>query len=234
MKNVFLVTSCLITNRGKIPTSERFLQTLETIRSVKNYAKDCYIFFCDNSQETLSPDYKSQIQDSVDYYLDYKHNLFSSILPKFFNTLNEPSALALSELLIYEQFLKFLNTQNICYNRIFKISARYQLTDRFNIDEYNKLEYKSKFVFKITPWKFWNEQTGNEYFKIFYETRLWSMDKELITMFEKLLPEVFLYSFINNENIEVSLHNILPKQYVLIKEKLGLTGTMAHGLEIED
>jgi hypothetical protein len=217
----FFVISNINTVHSVFDGDTRFMQTVETLKSIRSRVKNARILFTDNSTAPLVDSQIAVIKPMVDMYVPYQNNLFN----KYVNTLGKNKGL--NEILVYENLLNVARNSGMIGRRIFKISGRYTLMDEFDICEYDKPGYTGKYVFRITPWVY-NEGQG-ETVKYFYNTALWSMCGTLAPQYRLLLQEIFNHMMVTGENIEVS-HNIkIPKDKLLIVPNVWGHGHMAGG-----
>ena len=139
-KNIVLVTSKIYVSdkpfsytytRSSYTTKERFLQTIETIDSIKKYIPNCYIVLFDNSQ--FNPNEKTELESIVDCFInvinDEKLNYFTDkYIYKSFADISQ-------QISFYNYFLKNINIDTIQY--FFKISGRYIINQSFDYNTYN-------------------------------------------------------------------------------------------------
>jgi hypothetical protein len=132
MKNLCIITSVInISNkplsytstRSVYSESERFLQTIETIKTVREHIKECEILFIESSE--INKEYEREIKEMVDHY----HSTDGSLISKI-----EGPYKASGEASQILSGLKFLNPD--VYSHIFKISGRYRLNDNFKLEKY--------------------------------------------------------------------------------------------------
>jgi hypothetical protein len=100
--------------------------------------------------------------------------------------------------------------------RIFKFSARYLLTDSFNVNFYKNESMRGKYAFKI--------RDGRNC----YETILWSFDGSKMNEFKDIIPKIF-NSLLTDEHLDVenSLFHHLPQEEVVELEKVHYEGVCA-------
>lgn len=219
--STFFIISSINSRHSAFDPDQRFRQTLESIGSVRSMAPGCNIVFLDNSSQPLTGSSKSVLAGMVDHYLDYTPDLFARWVNG--NGLNK----GLNELIAYEAMLRWAMNSGVLGRRIFKLSGRYKLDNRFNIHEWSKPGYVGKYTFRITPWVF--TTTAGTYVKDFYNTALWSMCRTLTDEYLELLDKIFDWMMDRGENIEMAHNYWIPKDKLVIVPELGGSGYITNG-----
>ena len=245
MKNIVLLTSAVYTNYGIYNPQERIKQTLDTAKSAKHYIPGAVIILVDNSkvdvQNDTSPEFEELI-DLVDYYIDnsddadiqYFHNNVSNYdIGK-----NAMEAMGLMKALTYISNDDTMKAEVADADRIFKLSGRYQVTDKFDITAFDNANTKDKYVFKKAQPAWINPQdTG---VTTLLQTRLWSFTPGLLlqTMdIYKSIIETMVTLFNQNKYIdnEHAMSKFIPKDQLVELETVGLQGNIApNGMMIID
>lgn len=235
--NIVIVTSAIYTNYGIYSTIERIEQTIKTIESVKLYIPNPFIILIDNSKDDIKKDTSVQLKtllNSVDYFIDNS----TDIDIKYFhnNVINyDIGKNAMEAIGLYKGLIQVINSVHLSHiiknsNRIFKLSGRYQVTNKFNINYFNNLSTKGKFVFKKSqPSWIPKEHTG---VLTQLQTRLWSFDSELliftIHMYENIIKNMIETfnrgQYIDNEH---SMSKFIPLDKLVELEELGIMGNIA-------
>jgi hypothetical protein len=218
-KNIILITSKIYVSNNKftyidkrsIYTKEqRFLQTIETIDSIKKYIPDYFIILFDNSE--FNNFEKTVLNNIVDCFLnildDDKLNYYT----------NKCEIKAYSEISQQLKFFElFMGTENNNLNEIknfYKISGRYLINDTFDYNDFNN----DKSIFKKDLNNVKNNTKQNYYFTCFYK-----LDKNILIEYHNKLNYL-----LNNqiEYIDNDLEIILPdllKEYISEVDNLGIT-----------
>ena len=245
MKNIVLLTSALYTNYGIYNPQERIRQTLETAQSAKKYIPGAVVILVDNSKVDVQNDDSAEINeliDLVDYYID---NSDDADIQYFHNNVknydigkNAMEAMGLMKALTYIANDEELKSVVADADRIFKLSGRYQVTDKFDITKFSNENTKDKFVFKRAQPSWINPQdTG---VTTLLQTRLWSFTPNLLveTMeIYKNIIENMIRLFNENKYIdnEHSMSKYIPKDRLVELETVGLVGNIApNGMMIID
>jgi hypothetical protein len=133
MGDIFLITSVINTGnhpwtytstRSIYTPQERYTQTLDTISSIQKYAPNSKIIHVECSD--LPPDMEKMLSERVEYYI----NTYSDEKIRLGCLSNGKKGFG--ELLKTQVAIEYLDNNNIQFDRLFKISGRYYLTDRFN------------------------------------------------------------------------------------------------------
>jgi hypothetical protein len=218
-KNIVLVTSKIIVSekpftyvstRSIYTKEQRFIQTINTIKSIRNYIPDSYIVLVDNSEfnkidyNILSSltDYFINITDDniLNYYTnDCKIKLFSDLI---------------QQLCFYENFIKKININNVIH--FFKISGRYFINESFNYKDYNN---------NLNIFKQNKEVTDRDY----YYTSFYKLNTNILLEYFQNMRKIFEEKDKYNENTINDIEVILPSkiQDKTLIENLGITQIFA-------
>jgi len=244
-KNIVLLTSALYTNYGIYDPKQRIQQTLETAKSAKKYIPGAVVVLVDNSKVDVQNDDSDEINeliDLVDYYIDnsddadvqYFHNNVSNYdIGK-----NAMEAMGLHKALTYIYSEPEMKAELESADRVFKLSGRYQVTDKFDIKKFDNADTKGKYVFKkAQPAWIPSADTG---VTTLLQTRLWSfgpdMLEETIAVYQKIIENMInLFNsqkYIDNEH---SMSKFIPKDQLVELEVVGLMGNIApNGMMVID
>jgi len=245
MKNIVLLTSAVYTNYGIYDPKQRIQQTLETAKSAKKYIPGAVVILVDNSKVDVQNDDSAEINeliDLVDYYIDNSDDddikYFHNNVQNYDIGKNAMEALGLMKALTYisndEDMMKEVKDAD----RIFKLSGRYQVTDKFDITKFDNANTKDKYVFKKAQPSWINPaDTG---VNTLLQTRLWSFTPSLladtVTMYNKII-ETMMGLFNQNKYIdnEHTMSKFIPKDKLVELETVGLQGNIApNGMMIID
>jgi hypothetical protein len=244
-KNVVLLTSALYTNYGIYDPKTRIQQTLETAKSAKKYIPGAVVILVDNSKINVQNEDSAEFNellDTVDWYID---NSEDSDIQFFHNNVqnydigkNAMEAMGLFKALAYINGTPKLKAEIESADRVFKLSGRYQVTDKFNIENFHNDTTKGKYVFKkaqpawISP-----EDTG---VTTLLQTRLWSFSPDLldatIEMYQQIIGNMMetfnKQKYIDNEH---SMSKFIPKDRLVELDVVGLMGNIApNGMMVID
>ena len=152
-KNLFIVTSALEPRMGVITKQDRFEQTINTLKNLKNKVPDSLIIFSDGSP--VEPDEESRKE--ISKYTNCTMYWYNDDQIKDFANFGKKSEAELLLLLKTISVLKQnpeLSKVITSVKRIFKYSARSLLQNDFKISIYDNSKLFGKYVFKerIPTW----------------------------------------------------------------------------------
>ena len=219
--NVVLITSKIYISNNKFSYTdtrsvyskkERFLQTIDTINSIKKYIPNYYIILFDNSEFTKEE--SGILNNSVNFFINIKNDNEIDYYT------NKCEIKALAELTQLKFMLKYMSILNINIKNIFKISGRYSIIENFDYKQYdNDLN-----IFKK------NENVKD---REFYYTSFYKIAYKNIRIYNKCIEKTL--NFIKNENksyeLEVILPNKLNHNFKIIQE-LGINQVIAVNKDI--
>lgn len=214
-KNVVLITSKIIVSDESLSYSdkrsiytpdERYIQTLNTINSIRKYIPNSFIIIIDNSN--LDDTMNKNIHDNVDFFINptTDENLNNLTNNNIYKGLGEVS----QQLFFYNNFLKNIDTTKI--NHFFKVSGRYLINENF---DYNNFDNEHN-IFKKNK-----DVTDREY----YYTSFYKLNKDTLPKYYTLLQNVLdnkeLYMH-DKADLEVIIPSILNYNFKTI-DNIGLT-----------
>ena len=221
-KNLFIVTSALRPSIGIFDPVARLQQTLETVQSIRAKIPDSLIIITDASVEEVPEEDVAKLSrwcngfiswsndEQIQYFSSHGHKSVaeSLLLLKTIVTLKRNPSVS-----------KMLNS----VKRIFKISGRYRLNEKFDISDYADDKLYGKYIFKkrMPSW------CGRESLLV---TRLWSMCPSLIDDYIAALPNII--NAIRSENIDtehahfecLNKEHLVEFDYVYVEGQVASTG----------
>jgi hypothetical protein len=216
MKHICIITSALSPAVGVIPLEDRFIQTIHSIRTVRNKIPNCTIILNDISVYPCD-EWKHEIRELVDIFIDSSTN--STILE-----LSRRGYKSHGELLLFCSALEYIkeNIDLTEYGRIFKLSGRHNITEEFNINDYDDSTI-GKYVFKNSVQSWISPELR------IYETRLWSMHKLNLDDYLSKFQQIF-GSCDGRYDIEHAYYKFLDKNDVVKFDNIWVEGKVAlHG-----
>lgn len=235
--NTFLVTSSINTlqSYGVYTPQERFEQTLETISSIRSYAKPAKIILMETTE--LSEDQRKELLQKVDLLCDFSENSFIRRLEDRFQDnyqlIKSPSEFyMLSHILMHKHVKEFRMFQETT-EMMFKLSGRYKLTPRFAEleDQYRSITFLRRkpaviYYDKETGEKISPEYKNNYYFPSRFFSFSYGEAKLLEYGFKKMLKYV-LNHYKNNKFTD--MEHTLAQFFFGVREvdELGITGNFA-------
>ena len=233
MKTAFIVTSAVHSRFGIYSWDQRLSMTLDTIKCLRERVPGCKIIINEVSGSGVHSGTEDALSDAVDLYLDFTTNqevkhIYTN--PLWYN--NWDVVKNLTELTTFPQSLRTLRDAGELdgIDRVFKMSGRYLLNEKFNLDFYNNAEVKDKIVIgKAVPSQFGAMVTGTP---MQYMCRLlsWpiSMQSEMIEWYIKGCDHMRMrLSLGGYADIEHCLYVALPRDRVYEVDEVGVYGTIA-------
>jgi hypothetical protein len=216
---------------------QRFEQTLETIRSVKEKVPDAYICVYEVSPIKISEKYRERFIEESDLFLEFYGEPGIQLL--YDNLNKQPDRFVYGKSMLECRALlnvfEYMKTHNIFSDvtRVFKISGRYTLNNYFNIEDYKTSFLQNYYVAKLYSYdskRF--EDTENIYLDLYAAkgmvvTGLWSFDRFLFGDVVDALEKSFGYmeraiQYTAGIDIEHSLYHFLDRNKILNIPTLGL------------
>jgi hypothetical protein len=218
---------------------------LDTAKSAKKYIPGAVIILVDNSKVDVQNDTSAEFEeliDLVDYYIDNSDDedikYFHNNVANYDIGKNVMEAMGMMKALTYINSDADLMKEIADANRIFKLSGRYQVTDKFDITKFDNANTKDKYVFKKSQPSWINPQdTG---VTTLLQTRLWSFTPSLFiatidlykNIIETMVRLVNENKYIDNEH---AMSKFIPKDRLVELETVGLQGNIApNGMMIID
>lgn len=243
--HVVLLTSALYSNYGIYTPQQRIEQTLATAKSAREYIPNATIILIDNSKVDVQNDDSEEINeliDTVDYYID---NSDDPDIQHFHNNVtnydigkNCMECLGMFKALTYIASNPEIMSKVSEASRIFKLSGRYVITDKFDISKFDNDETHNMYVFKKSQPSWINPQdTG---VTTLLQTRLYSFTPSLyvdtVGLFQKIINNMF--DLINQQkyiDVEHSMSKFIPADKLVELDVVGLQGNIApNGMVVID
>jgi hypothetical protein len=238
MKYGVLVTSAANAKFSVYSPEERVEQTIKTIESVRQYIPDAFICMTDCSIPGVSDEIKSQLVSQVDRFIDLSKDPTVNWIAN--NITHQDTVKNLTELVVVGKFFKLAEEKKWFddYDRVFKVSGRYWLTDKFDIARYEQKDAIGKYVVsKKMLSQFPHSVTLQS---LQYMLRVYSFDAKLLTDFVARL-DVMTKHMQDRVNaggyidIEHLFCKFLPKDLTLEIARTGVAGYVApNGTFIEN
>lgn len=187
--NVFIITSTINTNLGLISPENRFIQTIETIDSIRKKVLNSIIIMIENSSSPLHDEQYKLLSSKVDYFVDIGQR-------NICQTFNKNGIKGAGESYMLLVGLDIIKQQNILTKTIFKISGRYRLSEDFNIKRYDSI--LGKYCFKTRD----KNESGN----YFLHSRMWSCCGTLIDDMMNLIQNSLNTHLKENITIEEAIY----------------------------
>jgi len=218
-KNIVFVTSKIvvsekpftyISTRSIYTKEQRFVQTINTMKSIRKHIPDSYIVLVDNSE--FNKNEYEMLLSLTDYFI----NITDDNILNYYT--NETPLKILSEIVqqlcFYENFIKKININNTI--NFFKISGRYFINESFNYNYYNN---------ELNIFKQNKEITDRDYFY----TSFYKLNKNILLDYFEELVKIFEEKDNYNENTINDIEVVVPSkiQDKTLVENLGITQIFA-------
>lgn len=233
MRPLFIVTSAVDTRYGIYSPQERLKMTLDTIQCLRDRVPGCKIALNEVSGNGLAAEFAEQLEEAVDLYLDFTEN---SEVGYIYNkpewVPNWDIVKNLTELTTFPQSLKIIKEAGELedVDRVFKMSGRYLLNEKFSTEFYDSNEVRNKVVIgKSVPSQFPFNVTG---LSTQYMCRLLSwpiaMHSDMINWYQTgcnyMKQRMALGGY---ADIEHCLYFAIPREVVHEVDEVGVYGNIA-------
>ena len=230
MKYGVLLTSAANAKFSVYSPEERVEQTLKTVESVRKYIPNAFICMTDCGIPGIEGELKNKLVDAVDKFIDLSKDPNVNWIAA--NVSHQDTVKNLTELVVVSKFFKLAKKHKWFdgYDRVFKVSGRYWLTDRFDITRYEQTDAKDKYVVsKKMLSQFTHDYTGQS---LQYMLRVYSLDTTLLDDFIMRLDTMskHMQDRVNNKgyiDIEHLFCKFLPNDLVLEIARTGVAGNIA-------
>lgn len=230
MKHCFIVTSAVNSRFGVYTPAERLQQTLDTVASVRQHVPDAEVVIMEVTGADLQPDQAQALEDACDIFIDLTDE--ADVRAMYTSTENWDIVKNGTEIMCFGRALKLLKESGDLdtYDRIHKMSGRYVINDKFDLDLYKQADVvdkvvigrkqKSQFPVELTtqPWQ--------------YMARLWSwpsaLNDDIINVYDR--SWACFVERVNNGgyiDIEHVLAKFLNQEHVYEVDAVGVEGNIA-------
>ena len=221
MKNLFLVSSAINAKHGIYTPRERFLQTYESCKSIKDKCHNADIILIDGGLKPINDGQKEKLDKFGVEFMYYGDN------PRVKEIQQSNNHDIVKNLIEIFMFMDVLNGPDFSqYSRIFKMSGRYTLNENFDIKKHTgpvviRGPYTSQFPPHITG--------GIE---LQYMSRLWSFDISQHNYIGEVYKKMYDHMVQRLEqggyvDIEHLLFHYLDRSLVVNIDRIGVTGNIA-------
>jgi hypothetical protein len=215
--NVFIVTSALLTQAGVFDTIQRFNDTLDTLKSIREKDPTATVFLADISVVPLG----GMLDELQEYCKVVSFNDHHAV--KMFSSHGMKSH---SETVILMEMLNFIKRQGIVCDRIFKLSGRYVLDDGFDISYY--ADKQGHYVFKRRNETWMNPVISGATHCL--DTRLFSLCSSLADDYFNVLQKNL--SILGQLDTEHAHFLNIPKDKLIEVDRVYCTGRIARTGEL--
>jgi hypothetical protein len=238
MKHCFIITSAINTRFGVYTPHDRLLQTVITIRSIKQKVPSAKIVLVEMAGIPLTDQQTKTLTHEVDVLLDFTDE--DSVKSMYNSTDNWDIVKNGTEIMIFGAALKLLHGDDEFkgIDRIHKISGRYVINDMFDPLTYDQTDVADKIVLAAKrPSQFQRHITEQ---RAQYMSRLWSwptaMLEDIIKFYEDALAD-FTYTVGIGQYIDIEhlLCKLLPANHIHELQNIGIEGMIGpNGQAVKD
>jgi hypothetical protein len=237
MNSLFILSSAINSKFGKFTPAERLQQTLDSIASVKQRWPSADICVVEMTGVPIPEDQVQAINAQVEYFFDCTRD--PAVVDIYNSTDNWDIVKNTTEVMCFTNVLtKLLETGAIAeYDRVFKMSGRYLLTENFDPAYYESVTDRIVMLERKHS-QFPPEVTGGKQFQ--YMSRLWSWPADVTEQVVDAYNDGFVamaerYAEGGYFDIEHMLFAYLPQDLVTEIPRVGLRGLLGpNGVAIED
>lgn len=237
MRKLFILSSAINSRFGKFNPAERLQQTLDSVDSIKKQFPDAKIAVVEMTGVPLQEEQARAIQAKVNYFFDYTKE--QAVIDIYNSTDNWDIVKNTTEVMSFVNALTALKDQKVLdqFDRIYKMSGRYLLTDNCQSVDYEGLKDRIV-VLERKGSQFPPAVTGGMQYQ--YMSRLWSWptketQKVIDAYNEGFMAMAQRYADGGYFDIEHMLYAYLPKELVTEVPRVGLRGLLGpNGVAIED
>ena len=247
MKFLFLIGSALKhfqeSEFSAFTEQQRFEQTLETIKCVREKAPTSYIILFECSYTSITEEHKDILRDKCDLFLDFSNEPVLQAI--YENIQKRPELITYGKSLLETRgllnTLYYIRKHNVFSDsqRVFKLTGRYLLNEYFDINDYKSKFLEERYVIKKYEYlpqeaeNYDEKELENVYAYLYgaqgmMVTGLWSFDRILFNEIIESLEKAFRYmekmlQYTAGTDVEHSLYRFLNKKNVISIPNLGLT-----------
>lgn len=247
--NLFLVTSALDTQYSLFSLEERIVQTIATAESIKKYAPDSHIVLVEGGRP-ISNEIKKRLVGYFNHIFDYTNDAVIKMAqsPAHY-AVDSVGHTAKTPCEVYMMMRTCKQIPLYTYDRIFKLSGRYLLSDQFNLEDHLAATGKYVFLPKAPAGKMniidvhtsalTGGKTSSDFSDYCYETTFYSFCGSMVPvvaynfqiMFDNIMQ---IYSSENYIDVETAMYLTVDHDQVQEVPIIGISGqlAMAEGLSI--
>ena len=238
LKHCFIITSAINTRFGVYTPDQRLLQTVITIRSIKQKVPDAKIVLVEMAGIPLSEQQVKNLTAETDILLDFTDE--ENVKSMYISTDNWDIVKNGTEIMIFGAALKLLKEDGELegIDRIHKISGRYVINDMFDPLTYEQSGVTDKIVLaKKRPSQFPRQMTEQ---RAQYMSRLWSWPTALLGDVIKFYDDAlndFTSTIGSNQYIDIEhlLCKLLPAKHIHELDNIGIEGLIGpNGQSVKD
>jgi hypothetical protein len=208
-KAIFLLASMTCPNRYQaFSREERVQQTIETVNNIRKYIPNSFCILVEGT--VLTDEERCKYKQNYDHILELGND--KSILPY----INHNSNIGHGEMKLLERGIDFILQNNIFADYVFKLTPRYKLTDKFNLNNYKK----DKYCFR----EHYDESINSKVFT----TGLYSIPVNELNNYRNILIKGQNILSVNCHMVEKLYVEMIASEKIFLIEDLGLEGMLSY------
>lgn len=237
MTPLFILSSAINSKFGAFNTAQRLEQTLDSVASIRQHCPGADVCLVEMTGVPIPEEQVQIINNHVDYFFDCTRD--PAVIDIYNSTDNWDIVKNTTEVMCFTNTLNTMLETGVLeeYDRVFKMSGRYLLTENFNPEYYESVTDRIV-VLERRQSQFPPEVTGNKQFQ--YMSRLWSWPADVTDQVVDAYDTGFVamaqrYADGGYFDIEHMLFAYLPQSLVTEIPQVGLRGLLGpNGVAIED
>jgi hypothetical protein len=208
-KAIFLLASMTCPNRYQaFSREEREQQTIETVNNIRKYIPNSFCILVEGT--ILTDEERCKYKQNYDHILELGND--KSILPY----INHNSNIGHGEMKLLERGIDFILQNNIFADYVFKLTPRYKLTDKFNLNNYKK----DKYCFR----EHYDESINSKVFT----TGLYSIPVNELNNYRNILIKGQNILSVNCHMVEKLYVETIASEKIFLIGDLGLEGMLSY------
>lgn len=237
MTPLFILSSAINTRFGAYKPDVRLQQTIDSIKSIQERCPEAKVCVVEMAGVPIEEDQARQLQAHCNYFFDFSRD--EAVKSIYDSTDNWDWVKNTTEVMCFANALRELQAQGVVeqFDRIFKMSGRYCLTENFPTVDYDSVPDRIV-ILERKGSQFPAHITGGKQYQ--YMSRLWSWpanktDEVIEAYNDGLLAMAQRINEGGYFDIEHMLYAYLPKDLVTEIPRVGLRGLLGPtGAAIED
>jgi hypothetical protein len=237
MKTLFVLSSAINSRFGVYTPAERLEQTLASVSSIRQRCPGADVCLIEMAGVAIPEDQIKLINEQVDYFFDCTRD--PAVIDIYNSTEDWDIVKNTTEVMCFTNTLNTMMETGVLkeYDRVFKMSGRYLLTEKFDPEFYKSVSDRIVMLERKRS-QFSPEITGGKQFQ--YMSRLWSWPADVTDQVTDAYNDGFVamatrYAEGGYFDIEHMLFAYLPQDLVTEIPRVGLRGLLGpNGVAIED
>jgi len=237
MKTLFVLSSAINSRFGVYTPAERLNQTLDSVASIRQRCPGADVCVVEMAGVAIPEEQIKLINEQVDYFFDCSRD--PAVIDIYNSTEDWDIVKNTTEVMCFTNTLNNMMETGVLneYDRVFKMSGRYLLTENFDPEFYKSVSDRIV-VLERKRSQFPSDITGGKQFQ--YMSRLWSWPADITDQVVDAYNDGFVamatrYAEGGYFDIEHMLFAYLPQDLITEVPRVGLRGLLGpNGVAIED